>query len=126
MVHSPRFYFLTTVNMWQSLSSVGHHVHMAFGLMLLVGVVLFMRWAWLLKADELMKWAKKLIIIGALGAILTACFGGGMRMKKHKMMRGDGDMKMMMMDGKWHEKKMTGEKMDDTSEVNIKVEVTAE
>ena len=55
----------------------GWHIHMLFGLALLVGLVFFVVWA--IRAigkKELASWALALIIIGALGVILTAGWGG--------------------------------------------------
>lgn len=87
--------------MWESKSlyMIGHHIHMVFMLMILVGILLFLRWAWMQKAEVLMSWSKKLLVIGVIGAILTGCFGGGMMRYKHKGMW-DKDMmtKKMMMD----------------------------
>lgn len=53
----------------------GLHLHAFFGLVLLVGVILFIAWA--LKAldkKSLMKLAVGLVVVGAIGALLTVRF----------------------------------------------------
>lgn len=57
------------------------HFHMFFGLMILVGLVFLFIWAAKnLKAKELTKWAATLLIVGLVGALLTANWGfRGMR-----------------------------------------------
>ncbi len=76
-------------------------VHMLSGVALLLGALLFLRWAWLQKPAELMKWVKWLVIAGLIGSLGTAAFGIKGRSWKHKMMGKDGKMmeKMMEMEG---------------------------
>ena len=59
----------------------GWHFHWIFIGLLIVGAVLFVRWAFLaLSKDQVKTWAIWLIIIGALGMVLTANWGlEGMR-----------------------------------------------
>lgn len=56
---------------------MGWHLHMLFGLALTMGLILFVIWAYkALKPAQLAKWALWLVIIGAVGALLTATWGG--------------------------------------------------
>ena len=56
--------------------ATGFHLHMLFGLMLGVGVIMFLMWAYKnLSKDALKKWAIGLIVVGALGTVLTGCWG---------------------------------------------------
>lgn len=64
--------------MTSSYGLFGWHVHLLFGTVLVLGVVLFVAWA-LRSLDKkgLGQWALWLLIIGALGVLLTSQFGFG-------------------------------------------------
>lgn len=49
------------------------HLHMLSGLLLMIGVVLFLIWAAKnLKKDQLKKWSMWLVVIGLVGGVVTA------------------------------------------------------
>lgn len=56
---------------------MGWHIHMLLGVVLTVGLVLFVIWAYkALKPDQLAIWALWLIIVGIVGILLTSTWGG--------------------------------------------------
>lgn len=56
----------------------GWHVHALFGVVLFLGVVLFIVWAFrALDKKALSTWMLWLLIVGALGVLLTSQFGFG-------------------------------------------------
>ena len=85
--------------------AIGACLHAIFVTASLIGVLLFLRAAWNMKAVELMQWAKWLLIIGILGSLLTGGLGGF----GWKGMRGQ---KMMWQDGKMMDMKNMNEMMD--------------
>ncbi|MBI2634049.1 hypothetical protein HYW82_00055 [Candidatus Peregrinibacteria bacterium] len=55
---------------------VGFHIHFFFGLMALIGGILFLVWALrTLSKEKLLTWALVLIIVGVLGALFTVRWG---------------------------------------------------
>ena len=55
----------------------GMQLHMIFGVMTLLGVVLFLIWAFrVLDKKKMFSWAVWLLALGILGALLTAEMGG--------------------------------------------------
>jgi cytochrome bd-type quinol oxidase subunit 1 len=95
--------------MMGSLSMLPMCLHMLFCMVVLVGVVLFVVWAYRLKQEQLCTWVKWLLVVGVVGCLVTAAFGGGMMGRK--MMMKDG--KMMMEKGMMMEKEMmNGEMMN--------------
>ena len=65
--------------------AAGWHLHCLFGFALFLGVVLFVVWAVRLKSKQLIKWVVWLLVVGAVGMLLTAGLGwkGFMGMKGH-------------------------------------------
>lgn len=61
-------------------------------LALLLGVILFLRWAWMQKAADVLNWAKWLIVAGLIGTLLTSAFGLRGYGWNHKSMWKDGKM----------------------------------
>ncbi|MDF2379036.1 MAG: hypothetical protein P1V18_02315 [Candidatus Gracilibacteria bacterium] len=83
-------------------------LHMLSGVALLLGSILFLRWAWLQKPVELMKWVKWLVIAGVIGSLLSAALGirGGNR-KHKKIMKNDEKMLERMIDKDMSSEKIT-------------------
>lgn len=91
-----------------SLNNLGMILHMLSGVALLLGSILFLRWAWLQKPVELMKWVKWLVIAGVIGSLLSAALGirGGNR-KHKKIMKNDEKMLERMIDKDMSSEKIT-------------------
>lgn len=70
---------MVILNMMSGINGLwmGWHIHMLLGVVLTVGLVLFVIWAYkALKPNQLAMWALWLIIIGFAGILLTSTWGG--------------------------------------------------